>query len=110
MIRKRAPSQPRIVPVTATQHERNAFAKWMRYCGGRGCWGLWIANKATRRARLAAHMRRVRQDHTSKYFPPGTPAKIQRQFYNFLYTNGRCSFASWYAWVLCKGPHPLNWL
>lgn len=103
------------VPPDTTHDRRQAFLAWLRYrrhCNRPGgCWGLYQHALATDAQRRADGLRRVRQNgRVSKYFPKGTPFKIQRQFYNFLQTQGRCSFDAWYAWVLCKGPHPLNWL
>ena len=107
--------RPDPVPPGTPHERRQAFLAWLRYRRRTnrpgGCWGLYVHAVETDDQRRAEGMRRVRQNgRTGKHFPPGTPKKIQRQFYNFIYTQGRCSFADWYAWATLRGPHPLRWL
>lgn len=108
--RKRAPKRKLYCPEDAAQSQRQAFGKWLRYHGEKGCWGIWIASKETTSVRLSAHMKRVRQDRRSRYFPKGTPERIQRRYYSFIYSQGRCTFAAWWKWQQGKGPRPLQYL
>ena len=99
------------VPPGLTDKQRDAFLAWFRYRRRTGkpggCWGLYRHAVETRDQRRIDSMRRVRQPRQAKLMPAGTPHLIQRRFYNFLYTQGRCTFRAWWAWQCNKGPHPL---
>jgi hypothetical protein len=107
------PRRPDPVPPGTPDNVRQRFLAWLRYRRYTdrpgGCWGIYQHAVETDDQRRSEGLRRNRQNgRTGKYFPPGTPYKIQRQYYRFIYTVGRCSFRAWFAWATCKGPHPLK--
>lgn len=95
-----------ILPEGTSARDRAKFRKW--YDRNGGCWGLYQHRISMEEERYRQWGPRAARNRPGSVLAPGVSRKVRRLFYKFRNAYGRCSFASWIAWRMKKGPHPLK--
>lgn len=88
-----------------------SFTDWLKYHGMRGCWGIYLWQKATKRERMIAQLmpNRCIKGHGDTYnYPEGTTPEVKRKYRVFIRLYGFVTFHAWEAWYFHGGHRPVG--
>lgn len=89
----------------------NLFTGWLRYHKMRGCWGIYLWQRATKKERIIAQLTLHRCDtgHGDTYaYPEGTTPEVKRKYRDFVERHGIVDFSAWRTWCLHGGARPVG--
>lgn len=88
-----------------------SFTDWLKYHKMRGCWGIYLWQKSTKRERMTAQLmpHRCTNGHGDTYsYPEGTAPDVKRKYRVFIRLYGYVTFDAWQAWYFHGGPRPIG--